>query len=345
MPYDVRTADLNTNRADILRLWNGSLRDADAKRYQWIYERNPQGAVGCWLVNDAGGAAAGVAAAFPQTIHGSRRLWRAGVAGDFVVDKAHRAIGPALMLQKALAKSCAHDAQFDVVYGFANQAARAVQVRAGFKDLGPATDLRKVIRTEAALVRRYGTAGRVAAPMVDAAIALMDRRSRPSTHELRCVDVAAFDTRFDDLWARVAPLLPFTGERSSRYLTWRFRENPHIRYQTLAAERTDIEALAGYLVWYVRANELIVADVIADPSSDALEVLVAQVLKHARHRGVQSVRLRYFGAPERLQPLHRLGFRESESGRYVVMSVSPAASSQVPLDRNSWYLLEADADP
>jgi hypothetical protein len=345
MSYDVRTADLNANRADILRLWDGSLRDADAERYRWIYERNPQGAVACWVVNDAGGATAGVAAVFPHTIHGSLRPWRAGITGDFVVDKAHRAMGPALMLQKALARSCVQDAEFDVVYGFANKAARAVQVRAGFKDLGPATDLRKVVRSAAALTRRYGTVGRMAAPAVDTAIALMERGSRRSTHVLRCSEVAAFDSRFDAFWARVAPSLPLTGERSSRYLNWRFRENPHIRYQTLVAERADTGALAGYLVWYVREGELIIADVLTDESSDALVVLAAHVLKCARDVRAESVRLRYFGAPDRFRALHRLGFRARDAGRHVVMCVSPRATSDLRLDRESWYLLEGDADP
>lgn len=345
MSYDVRTADVHANRADILRLWHGSLRDADAERYRWIYETNPQGAVGCWVVNDAGGGAAGVAAAFPHTLHGSTRPWRAGVAGDFVVDKAHRAMGPALMLQKALVRSCVQGAEFDVVYGLANKAARAVQVRAGFKDLGPATDLRKVIRSAGVLARRYGSLGRAAAPVVDTAIALIERGSRQSTHLLRCAEIASFDSRFDEFWGRVAPSLPLTGERSSRYLNWRFRENPHIRYHTLTAERADTGALAGYLVWYVREGELIVADVLTDEASDALVVLAAHALKRARQAGAESVRLRYFGAPDRFRALDRLGFRASESGRHVVMCVSAAAASDLRLDRDSWYLLEGDADP
>lgn len=343
MSYDLRTADLQANRADILRLCHDSLRDADAERYRWIYETNPQGAVGCWVVNDAGGSATGVVAAFPHTIHGSIRPWRAGVAGDFVVDKAHRAMGPALMLQKALARSCVEDAKFDVIYGLANKAARPVQVRAGFTDLGPATDLRKVIRSARVLTRRYGPLGRVAAPVVDAAIALIERGSRQSTRALRCGDVAAFDSRFDEFWARVSPSLPLTGERSSRYLNWRFREHPHIRYHTLTAERADTGALAGYLVWYVREGELIVADVLTD-GSDALVVLASHLLKRARHAGVESVRLRYFGAPDRFRALHGLGFRASESGRHVVMCVSAAAAPDLRLDRDSWYLLEGDAD-
>lgn len=345
MSYEVRIADLNANRADILRLWRGSLRDADAERYRWIYESNPQGPAGCWVVNDAGGAAAGVAAAFPHTIQGSRGPWRAGVAGDFVVDKAHRTMGPALMLQKALAKSCVQDAEFDVVYGFANKPARAVQVRAGFTDLGPATDLRKVFRSATALTRRYGTVGRVLAPVVEAVIALMERGSRQSTHLLRCSEIGAFDARFDEFWARVAPSMPLTGQRTSRYLNWRFREHPHITYQTVIAERADTGAMAGYLVWYVREGEAIIADVLTEESSGALAVLAGHVLKRARQAHAQSVRLRYFGAPDRFRALHRLGFRAGDAGRHVLMCISARALSDLRLDRESWYLLEADADP
>jgi hypothetical protein len=344
MPYDVRSADLAADRADIVNLWSGNLRDADTARYRWIYEHHPQGAVGCWVVHDSAGVA-GVAAAFPLTIHGFGRQWRAGVSSDFVVGKAHRAIGPALMLQRTLAQSCGEKAQFDVVFGFANANARAVQMRAQFKDLGPATDLRKVVRSAAALTRRLGALGRVAAPAADAVMAAMERGSGASSDRWRCSDVAGFDARFDALWAAVSPAMPLTGERTSRYLNWRFRDHPHIRHRIVIAERQGGATLAGYLVWYAREDELIVADLLTDESSDAQVALIAHVLKQARELRLESVRLRYFGAPERFSALQQLGFRASESGRHVVMRVSPAAAPDLPLDRNSWYLLEGDADP
>jgi hypothetical protein len=345
MSYDVRPADLDADRADILRLWNGNLRDADTARYRWIYEHNPQGPIGCWVVTDGAAAVAGVAAAFPRVIQGPSRHWRGGVASDFVVDAAHRSIGPALMLQRTLAASCIGNDQFDVLLGFANKAASAVQVRAQFTDLGPATDLRKVIRSAAALTRRYGMFGRIAAPAVDSAMAFVERRSYISRGGVRCVEVSAFDARFDALWTRVAPGMPLTGRRTSAYLNWRFRDHPHIRHRILVAEQIGTSALKGYLVWYVRKDELIVADVLTDETPDTQLALIAQVLKDARVLGVESVRLRYFGPADRFRALERLGFRASESGRRVVMCVSPAAAASVPLERNSWYLLEGDADP
>jgi hypothetical protein len=345
MSYTVRPADLDADEGAILRLWDGNLRDADAARYRWIYEHNPQGRAICWVATDAAAEVAGVAAAFPHTIHGPSGRWRAGVSSDFVVGTAHRTMGPALMLQRTLATSCGEHQRLDVIFGFANKAARAVQVRAKFKDLGPATDMRKVIRSAGALTRRFGTIGRIAAPLVDTAIAVMERRSTASSGRLRCVEVTSFDARFDALWASVAQAMPLTGERTSAYLTWRFGDHPHIRYRTMIAERANGPALAGYVVWHTREDELIIADMLTDEARDTQVALVANVLKEARALGVESVRLRYFGAPDRFRGLEALGFRASESGRHVVMCASPAAASTVPLERNSWYLLEADADP
>jgi hypothetical protein len=249
------------------------------------------------------------------------------------------------MLQRTLAQSCGKRAQFDVVFGFANAAARAVQVRAQFKDVGPATDLRKVVRSAAAFRRRFGALGRIAAPAADTAIAVMECRASESSRQWQCSEVQEFDARFDALWAAVSPTVPLTGERTSRYLNWRFRDHPHIRHRIVIAQRRGAETLAGYLVWYAREDELIIADLLTGESSDAQVALAAWVLNDARSLGLESVRLRYFGAPERFSALQRLGFRASESGRHVVMRVSPAAASDLPLDRHSWYLLEADADP
>lgn len=345
MPYEIRAADLAADRTDIIRLWGGGLREADAARYQWIYENNPQGAVGCWVVTDAPHSVIGVAAVFPQTLRDGARTWRAGVAGDFVVDKEHRAMGPALMLQKRFAGACAAGHAFDVVYGFANRAARAVQLRAGFVELGCATDLRKIIRSADALTRRFGVIGTLVAPFVDAGMATAELRGRGLSANYKCSESPVFDARFDELWARAAPGLPLTGERSSRYLNWRFREHPHIRYQTLIAERRDSAQIAGYLVWYVRDDEFIVADVLTDDSSGALVALAAGALERARTLGARSVRLRYFGADERFTSLQALGFRHSDSGRHVVVSIASTAPRDLFLDRKNWYLTEGDADP
>ena len=344
MSYTVAAGDLRDDRASILSVWDGSLRRADAQWYRWIYEDNPFGPVRCWLLRDAPeGAVSGTATVFPRTLWGMGRPWRAGVTGDFAVTKAHRALGPALMLQKAIAHSCSQN-EYDVVYGFPNRPSQAVQVRAGFTDLGPAIEYRKMLRSAGALGRRYGALARVAAPLLDAAMLVAERRLLRSPEPFLFSETTRFDERFDDFWQRMRPAVPLTGERTSAYLSWRCSDCPNGGYRTLVMQHADSGAMAGYVVWCVRDDEVVIADLLAEDSTRGLAALAARLVDRARELRVSSVRARYFGAPERLGALRRLGFRATDSGGHVVMCVSPAAPAPALLDRNNWYLLEGDAD-
>jgi hypothetical protein len=228
MSYVVRAADLASDRDAMLKLWQESLPSANEDHYRWMYEQNPFGPVSTWVLESTSeGGIVGVATVLPRVLTGFGRRWRAGVTIDFAVAKGHRTLGPALMLQKTIVKAC-REQHFDLVYGFPVEAASRVQARAGFTALGKATEIRKTLRSAAALTARYGALASVAAPLVDGALRVVERRSmRSVAASYRFTEATAFDGRFDALWIRLKDTLPLTIERTATYLNWRYTRCPH----------------------------------------------------------------------------------------------------------------------
>ena len=343
--YVVHAADESVHSADVVDVWTGSLRTNDGdRRHAWIYRDNPSGPASCWVLRDtAGGNVVGTAAVFPRCLTGMGRTWRAGITGDFAVKPAHRAIGPALMLQRAVIGAC-QGGKYDFVYGFPNGASRPVQVRAGFRDLGPATHLRKTLRSAPALARRYGATAGLAGPVVDALLRLRERGAGTGS-QFRFHETTTFDERFDAFVARLGTQLPLTGERTSRYLNWRFGSAPDGPYRTLVMEHGPDSEIAGYLVWCVREREAVIVDLLAEDAEHGVLALATELLRRLRQLPVDAVRARYFGAPRLADVLRPLGFRAGQSGRHVVIYVPPhIASADALVDRNNWYLLEGDSD-
>src|ERR1700739_1060549 len=122
VPYTIRALDLKRHKDVVLGIWRKSIPPIPEAKYSWMYEGNPYGPAVGWLLVDAAGEAVGMTALFPRKVRIEGRDQMAAVAGDFVVNREHRTLGPALMLQKAVVEDLKkHD--FDLVYGFPNRPA------------------------------------------------------------------------------------------------------------------------------------------------------------------------------------------------------------------------------
>lgn len=345
MPYVVHAADLKGSDGDIVRLWQGSLDAGTSDHYAWVHDGNPNGKVACWVVTEAERTeAVGTLSVFPRTLSGRAGEWHAGVTGDFAVSTRHRALGPALMLQRAAVDACRRG-RFDFLYGFPSPNSLGVQLRAGFSTLGNAIELRRWIRSRVPLERRYGAAGAAAAVIVDAALKTTEYAWRAVYGRgVTFREVTAFDARFDDFWDRVRRRHAVTGERTAAYLNWRFARCPDRRYTALALERAPA-TIAGYAVWSIRGDTAMIADLVTENTARDAVPLVAEVLRRLRDKGVAAVQMRYFGSADLPRALRILGFRAHRSTRSVVMWAAPDAPRASTLrDPQQWYLLEGDAD-
>lgn len=116
-------------------------------------------------------------------------------------------------------------------------------------------------------------------------------RTRPLRAQVE--PIRRFDSRFTDLWRRVAPAFDLAVRRDAEYLNWKYTEPPHLRYSIAALKRD--ETIGGYAVYRhvhePRGRVTLLVDFLADPADRiGFETLLRWVDREARAADSDKVR-------------------------------------------------------
>jgi hypothetical protein len=125
--YAIEGGDVARDRERVLAIWRGNLgRDTRMQaKYDWFYASCPYGEpLLCLLRHLPDDSLVGAAAAGPRRMLRQGAEIEAGVLVDLAVTTEHRSLGPALMLQSALAEAGCR--RYGLLYGFPNPKAAAV---------------------------------------------------------------------------------------------------------------------------------------------------------------------------------------------------------------------------
>lgn len=164
------------------------------------------------------------------------------------------------------------------------------------------------------------------------------RARKPSAVAQVALSAAPSETELDGLWDRVSSQYPNAVERTGRYLAWRYRDAPVLRYRWVTARRDG--ELCGVLVTRHHPIESVVVDYagpLDDPAllASLLEVgcndLVAEGTRRIRcESNDQGI----------LDELAGIGFvRHRTSGRFRVRVNEPSPST-----RGNWFVMTGDSD-
>lgn len=192
------------------------------------------------------------------------------------------------------------------------------------------------------------TAGRA----VDAALTLRDAAALfVKGRKVRSELVDSADHRFDDLWARARPSR-IAGERSARYLNWRYAQLGAPRYRFFCLLDGLDGRLLGYAVYSVRNNKVDVADLFCEDHEATLDVLLLELCQAMRREGHVSVGMILVSPPSVGERLRALGFFARPHPRHVgsrwlilhVDSNLPEDVRRVLLDRDHWFMTDGELD-
>ena len=246
--YSIEAGDVARDREAVLAIWRGNLGE-DVRmqaKYDWFYARCPFGEPLLRLLLDGEtGTRVGAAAAGPRRFTIGTRMLDAGVLVDLAVRPEHRSLGPALVLQSALASDGLQ--RFGLLYGFPNPKAAAVFKRVGYTPFGEIVRHARVLRHAGYVARRLprllaGPAGWLL-DTVDRSGSWLRRRAgtRLFTRWSECAD-----PRFDALWERSPRGEAVTAVRDHAFARWRFDESPLARTRWLFVEDAGGELLAWF---------------------------------------------------------------------------------------------------
>ncbi len=246
--YAVDEGEVTRDREAVLGVWRGNLGE-DARmraKYDWFYAQCPYGQPLLRLLRFGSEAApVGVAAAGPRRMADGDRVLAAGVLVDLAVRAEHRSLGPALILQSALAE--AGTRRFGLLYGFPNPKAAPVFKRVGSEKFGDLVRHARVLRHAGYVQRRLPRALAVpAGAILDRLDALKAWWRRRGDARLQRRWSERSDPRFDSLWARSPHYHAVTAVRDAAFARWRFDECPFADTRFLLVEDADGTLVAWF---------------------------------------------------------------------------------------------------
>lgn len=174
---------------------------------------------------------------------------------------------------------------------------------------------------------------------------LLVARSRPLRAGIE--PIQRFGDEFTDFWERLAPRFTLAVRRDARYLNWKFREAPHVRYSAVALRRGA--ALHGYAVYRhvrePRGRVTLLVDFLADPDDAAgIETLLGWLDREARAENSDKIRVFSTHAGFR-RVLKRSGYFQVKStmeftAKINAIDVPPAFYR----DTSGWHVTLGDSD-
>ena len=319
---------------------------SDEMRFQWLYGANPDGVAKFWTIRDSeSGKMVGFTAALPRRILVSGCTKIAWNCADFSVHPQYRTLGPAIKLRRA-ARRGVDEGCVDFLYAHPNHRMAAVHRRVGHVPIGKMVRYARFVKATVHLQQRLRNEflGLLAGCVVDPLLSLVRRETwRRGVHEMKVFNDAQFDDRFDRLFDESAGTADVIGMRDSRYLNWRYAENP--LYQTHAITATKGGDLCGYLLFVIQDGVVHIKDLFPATDVSAASDLVSHVLKLARRRNIKSVSCAVLDGSSLLDTLRHFGFLEradcSEMFGYARIddSIRPTI-----LEKSSWFLTVGDRD-
>ena len=344
----IRRADPEADRDRVLAVLSRNLpAAASAARYAWLYLANPAGRSCVWLMEEARtGEPVGTSAGHPKRVRVHGRIETALNLGDFAIDRAYRALGPALKLLRATLQPV-EDGEFAFSYEHPSDAMLAVYRRMGGREVGRTERWVRPLEATSTLVRRWGdgVSVRLLGIAGDAALRARDALGRRRHAAQIGLHAGECGPEFDRLDEALAGDTAVRLVRSSEHLAWRYLRSEIARHQILCARAGG--ELRGYLVFRHEPDGVLsVVDLVSGPDPGLTAALIAELVFHGRALGSRAVWATVLAGSPAARVFPGLDFRRRDCGPGMVIHGPSAAAEALETLRNPtrWWTLEGDQD-
>ena len=154
-----------------------------------------------------------------------------------------------------------------------------------------------------------------------------------------------FDERVDALWATAKLQFLNIGERTERYLNWRFT-NCSLHQYRLVGLIEKSGCLMAYLAYTENDGFVNVVDLLA-ANDEALIALLGEFIVGMRANRQRSISFMYLGSSMITSVLRRFGFVRRQGQARVLVYLTEkldATAKKSLMSTDAWHLTLADAD-
>ena len=321
------------------RVFGSALADASKERWDWQYRQNPNAQEPqIWIARDEG-KVVGQYATMPVRLRVNNQEIDASWGMDVMVAPELQRKGLGEVLFRTWDAHIGASLGMGLSIG-SHKLFRKLQ----WPDVGPVPCLVKPISSRAFTRNTWPSIvnGVVAVASWPLVAALRSRHANPDVQR-----VPDFDTRFTDLWERVAPKFSLAVRRDAAYLHWKYIALPHIRYNIVALDRRD--RLDGYAVFRhvdgPRGRITALVDLLADlDDRRAIAALLSAVEAEARAAGSNKIRAFMMNAAFR-KTMHAQGyFRVRSTIEFVAKVNAVPVGADFYTQTGTWHVTFGDSD-
>ena len=271
----------------------------------------------------------------------------AGIIGDFIVDKNHRGYGPALKLQREVL-SKVNDFGYIFNYAAPNKFGAPIVSRVGYKEIGKyklyVKPLKTVILPKKYLPRYLQS--NILLNIIDFFSSIVSKEKRVKDkfgYSIEMPDL--FDERFDVLWEKASKQFNIIGERSSKFLDWRYKQSCLHDYKIFCI-LDDEKELVGYIVYSVEDNICFVSDMLFLPTDNSIDLLLAKFILYLRAKETGAIVISYMGNSFITKKLKEFNFFPKKENDEIIIRlyVANLPLESYLLNENSWYFFACDRE-
>jgi hypothetical protein len=316
------------------------------RRFDWTYESSPYGPAKCWLVRSKEtGEYIGCGTLFPRAlaINGERVM--GGVVGDTMVDRGHRTLGPALMLQRFVTEQC-NNSSCHIIYGFPNQLSEAVNLRSGYKIIGKTVNMVRYLRSRGKIEQKTNRyVASMASPFVDAYLRFgkFERYKGLAGEMVHGDRFLSLKIEFDRLWERVVKKDKIIIERSSQYIEWRYMSHPSKKFEiyALTAENRTVR---GYLVYKVENGQAQIFDLLCEEESEGIQLLGMFADEMRKKANVERLVATVIDDSDLVKVYEKARFMKRPMELNVIYYIDKERDCDLFCNPSNWYVTYGDTD-
>jgi len=165
--------------------------------------------------------------------------------------------------------------------------------------------------------------------------------------EFNLYEVKYFDQRFDEFWHEEAKNYEIIVIRDSKYLNWRYIENPEAYYTIFAIEEN--KSIKGFIVLRCIEKEIkrghIVDILAASGREEIVNLLLLKAMGYFIKEKTQIVSCWTSEQFPVYQSLISMGFARRETPHdLIVRSFNPDMPNEYLTDKTKWYITMGDSD-
>lgn len=343
MGYMVRLFNPDTDKEGLLRLWNESVRNPSAARYEAMYEDSAFKQIITWLLfHDKQVNPVGCLSLMQRKFNILGQDVLCGINCDIVVTKRHRTLGPAVILLESLIREC-RDYGFKALLAMPNNMSRPIFVRAGYKQFGAVCRWSKVLRAEEKLKIKIKNVFllKITAGLTDFFLrwtlgCISQRISGCLREKLRVVNVPLEQLKMD-----------FNKDEdggagcSCAYLKWRFARVGSNGSQIYSLYHGD--ALFGFIVYFLKGQEVVIEYMFVSEEEN-INILLAGFIDKMRLLRAGVISIIYFNAGKLWKNLRWMGFLQRDSRDVFLYTVDKGLDGALPGFLKEQSLFESDLD-